>query len=448
MVLSTVITYLSGLLISRSNQCKDAKKRSFGRRLWVALSILLNLAILFFFKYFHFAALNVNRVLAPLSIQILEPSFDVLLPVGISFYTFKVLSYTIDVYRGEIQPSKNLFKYALFVSFFPQLMAGPIERPKNLIPQLDERHDFDFNRMKNGLLLMLWGYFQKMVIADRAAILVNQVYDHYSDYGMAAIILATLFFSVQIYCDFCGYSDIAIGASQIMGFKVMENFKRPYFAVSLRDFWLRWHISLSAWFRDYVYRPISVSLVKRRWKLKSTYFVSSFTVWLLTGLWHGASWNYIVWGGFHGSVQIIGDIIKPWKEKVYRALGVRTGNSSFQPGRMLITFLIVNFAWIFFRAPGAKAALLILQQIFRGGILTGIQNIGLDVSNLLIAFVSMLILLAVNLFQEYVGDWRAKLEERSRPLRWLVYIAAINAVIIFGVYGIEYDATQFFYFQF
>ncbi len=259
MAFSTLVTFLSGLLIQRSGKIKDEKKRIFQRKLWVALSFLINLSILFFFKYFNFALTNMNRLLSVVSVHILEPSFDILLPVGISFYTFQALSYTMDVYRGDIYAEKNFFRYALFVSFFPQLVAGPIERSKNLLVQLNKKHTFDFQRMKNGLLLMLWGFFQKVVIADRAAVLVNQVFDHYQNYYGFQIVIACVLFAVQIYCDFSGYSDIAIGAAQIMGFKLMDNFRQPYFSRSIQEFWRRWHISLSTWFRDYLYIPLGAA---------------------------------------------------------------------------------------------------------------------------------------------------------------------------------------------
>ncbi len=236
--LSTLITYASGLLIHRSGERQGLKK------LWVFLSFASNLAILFFFKYFDFFLDNLSAVLALGGIVLRRPGFDVVLPVGISFYTFQALSYTVDVYRREVEPEKNPFRYALFVSFFPQLVAGPIERSKNLLGQLYERHSFDPDRVREGLLLMLWGMFEKIVVADRLAMLVDHVYDNYAELPGAAIVVATVFFAFQIYSDFAGYSHIAIGAAQVMGFTLMENFRRPYLARSAADFWRRWHISL------------------------------------------------------------------------------------------------------------------------------------------------------------------------------------------------------------
>jgi D-alanyl-lipoteichoic acid acyltransferase DltB (MBOAT superfamily) len=301
MATSTAITWVSGLLIDHSRKkaeikCKedDEKKRYLARRkLWVALSFILNLSILFFFKYFDFAVKNINVVLSALNISILEPGFDVLLPVGISFYTFQALSYTMDVYRGEIYAEKNPAKYALFVSFFPQLVAGPIERSKNLLIQINERHYLEYDNVKNGLLIMVWGYFQKIVVADRAAILVNNVFENYENYAGFQIVIAAVLFAVQIYCDFAGYSSIAVGAAKVMGFRLMTNFREPYFAVSVRDFWSRWHISLSTWFKDYLYIPLGGN---RKGPLRK--YFNIIVTFLVSGFWHGADWNYIVWGGY------------------------------------------------------------------------------------------------------------------------------------------------------
>lgn len=290
---STVITWLSGLLIDRTNKSTaDLKNKIFKKKLWVGLSFASNLAILFFFKYFDFALRNLNAVLAQFNFELIQPGFDVILPVGISFYTFQALSYTMDVYRGEIYAEKNILKYALFVSFFPQLVAGPIERSKNLLKQFNEEHCFDYDRVKNGLLLMLWGFFMKLVIADRVALLVDQVYNNWEQYAGFEIVVATVFFAVQIYCDFGSYSNIAIGAAQVMGFTLMENFRQPYFATSVADFWRRWHISLTSWFRDYLYIPLGGN---RKGQLRK--YLNVMIVFVTSGLWHGASWHFVVWGG-------------------------------------------------------------------------------------------------------------------------------------------------------
>ena len=292
MALSTVLTYLSGLLIGRETRLTATveagspvyRNAIFRRKLWVFLSMISNLSILFLFKYFDFFIDNVNRVLGHLGMELLNPTFDVILPVGISFYTFQALSYTMDVYRGEIYVEKNLFKYALFVSLFPQLVAGPIERSKNLLVQINRRHTFDYERVKNGLLLMLWGFFLKLVIADRVAVIVNTVYNGYTNYHGLILAVATLFFGIQIYCDFYAYSLIAKGSAQVLGFRLMDNFKQPYFSRSIGEFWHRWHISLSTWFRDYLYIPLGGN---RKGTLRK--YINVMIVFLVSGLWHGAN---------------------------------------------------------------------------------------------------------------------------------------------------------------
>ena len=450
MTASIVITYLSGLLIHRSNQLTDEKKRNFQRKLWVALSFSSNLAILFFFKYFHFAVDSVNRALSYLNIQALHPTFDVLLPVGISFYTFQALSYTIDVYRGELAAEKNIARYALFVSFFPQLVAGPIERSKNLLPQIHERHTFDYARVKSGLLLMTWGFFQKLVIADRAAILVNQVYTEYYLYSGVQIIVATLLFAIQIYCDFSGYTDIAKGAARVLGFRLMDNFHQPYFATSVQDFWRRWHISLSQWFRDCLYIPLGGNRVSHFRK-----YINTMIVFLVSGLWHGASWSYVVWGGLHGCFQIIGELTKPAKEKLYAKLHIRTNVFSFTLVKTLTTFFLVNFAWIFFRAGGTQTAIQMIQRIFQTFSLSAFFNgslytMGLNQREFAITLLAILILFLVD-FAKYLkpdlhlGELFAR---QSLWFRWLAYFfIAIGALLVLAGLA-DYPQTQFIYFQF
>ena len=435
MAVSTVITFLSGVLIHRAGDNKGRKK------LWVALSFGANLAILFFFKYFHFAVDSLNMVLAQIGVTVLDPTFDVLLPVGISFYTFQALSYTVDVYRGQ-QPEKNLFKYALFVSFFPQLVAGPIERTGNLLAQIHNPKPFDFDRAKNGLWLMLWGYFEKLVIADRAALLVDQVYNNYAEYGSVPLVIATLLFAVQIYCDFCGYSDIAIGAAQVMGFSLRENFHRPYFATSIADFWRRWHISLSTWFRDYLYIPLGGSRCGRLKKYRNV-----MITFLASGLWHGASWTYVVWGFLHGAFQIAGDALKPLRQRVLGFFHVKTDAFSHRVLRTVFTFGLVCFCWIFFRASSVGAAWQIVRQILVGSRMLGFADMGLNAANFAVLGVAVLVLLCVSLLREKL-PLRTALARQNLWFRWGVLLCGIFAVLIFGVYGPGFDAAQFIYFQF
>lgn len=290
MLASTLVTWVTGIGVYWLKNRKNVK----GPKILLLLCLIFNLGILFIFKYLDFSVTIINKLFQYVDLPIIVNSFNLLLPVGISFYTFQALGYLIDVYRG-MKPESNILKYALFVSFFPQLVAGPIERSKNLLTQIQEmgyRKLWNKKKVTSGLIYMLWGYFLKMIIADRVAILVDQVWDSYWTYGSIALIVASVGFSIQIYCDFSSYSCIAIGAAQIMGFNLMENFDAPYFSRSIKEFWRRWHISLSTWFRDYLYIPLGgsrCSRLKRYRNLLITFLVS--------GLWHGAGLGYIVWGG-------------------------------------------------------------------------------------------------------------------------------------------------------
>ena len=297
---STVITYFSGLLLERikNNNTYDSDRKTRLKKYVVAGSFILNLGILFYFKYINFAIDTLQKLFGLVHIELNVPAFDIILPVGISFYTFQALSYTMDVYRGEIYAEKDFFQYALYVSFFPQLVAGPIERSKNLLKQLAIPQPFDFDKARDGFLLMLWGYFLKIVLADRIAIVVDTVYTDYEKYPGWYLIVATVLFAFQIYCDFAGYSTIAIGAAEILGIKLMENFNAPYTAESVADFWKRWHISLTSWFRDYLYIPLGGN---RKGKIRT--YLNRMIVFLLSGLWHGASLHFVMWGGLQRSIS-------------------------------------------------------------------------------------------------------------------------------------------------
>lgn len=445
---STIITYISGLLISYSNRDKNETRKRFKKKMWVALSFMSNLSILFFFKYFDFAVKNIARIMDLFfHFELVTPTFDVLLPVGISFYTFQALSYTVDVFREDIAAEKNIGKYALFVSFFPQLVAGPIERSKNLLTQIHEKHTFNYTRVKYGLQLMLWGLFQKIVIADRVAIVVNTVYGDYTNYEGFQIAVATVLFAVQIYCDFAGYSNMAIGAAQVMGFKLMDNFNCPYFATSIKDFWRRWHISLSSWFKDYLYIPLGGNRCSR-----FRNYVNLMITFLVSGLWHGASWNFIIWGGLHGTYQIIAHLFKPIKSKAYKLLKVKINSFSFRFGQSIVTFILVDFAWIFFRSPSALSSIEIIRRMFSsfnpwiffdGSLFT----LGLDGGEFAIMIASLCILLVVGLLKQQI-HLREVLSEQQLWFRWVVYFACIFIILLWGGYGEGYEQSNFIYFQF
>ena len=441
MALSTLITYASGLLIHRAGERQGLKK------LWVFLSFASNLAILFFFKYFDFFLDNLSVLLALGGVALKKPGFDVVLPVGISFYTFQALSYTVDVYRGEVGPERNPFRYALFVSFFPQLVAGPIERSKNLLGQLYERHDFDPDRVRAGLLLMLWGMFEKIVVADRLAMLVDHVYDNYAGLPGAAIVLATVFFAVQIYSDFAGYSHIAIGAAQVMGFTLMENFRQPYLSKSVAEFWRRWHISLSTWFRDYLYIPLGGS---RRGKGRK--YVNTMIVFLASGLWHGANWSFVIWGGLNGAYQVMGEALAPLRERACRVLRIHRDRPFWKLVRTVFTFCLVDFAWLFFRAQSFSQARGMLVHAVRNAQLSALPgqllSLKLDGPNFLLSLACVGVLLAAGLLRERHGPLRPYITRQALPVRWAFYLCGVLAVLVFGLYGPGYDARAFAYFQF
>jgi len=436
---STLITYASGLLIQKAPRHK---------KLWVALSFLSNLAILFFFKYFGFFLDNLSALTSVLGITFKRPAIDVVLPVGISFYTFQALSYTVDVYRGDVEPERNPFKYALFVSFFPQLVAGPIERSKNLLHQVSERHTFDPDRVRDGLLLMLWGMAEKIVLADRVSFLVTYVYDNYAALPGAATVLATVLFAVQIYCDFAGYSDIAIGAAQVMGFSLMENFRRPYLAKSAAEFWHRWHISLSTWFRDYLYIPLGGNR-----KGTARKYFNVMVTFLTSGLWHGASWNFVVWGGLNGAYQVAGGLLAPARERICAALHIKKDRLFWRCVRVVFTFCMIDFAWLFFRAGSLRTALDMIVHTaadFRFSGITGdaLYTLGLSQPDFTVALIAIAVLVLSDLLRERFGSLRDRLTAMPLPVRWAVYLAGVLLVMTFGIYGPGYSESQFIYFQF
>lgn len=348
---STAVTYLAGLKIEKT----DSRRL---RKLYLVSSLIINFSILFIFKYYNFINESVFAALDFLGIHWPVPNFDILLPVGISFYTFQAVGYSIDVYKGDIKAERNFGIYALFVSFFPQLVAGPIERACNLLQQFRRKFDFDAARAASGLRQMLWGYFMKVVVADRVSIYVDAVYGNVAQHTGSTLILATLLFAVQIYCDFAGYSNIAIGAARVMGFTLMENFRRPYFATSVKDFWSRWHISLSTWFRDYVYIPLGGNRVG-----PVRHLFNLFVTFVISGAWHGANWTFIAWGSLHGFYLIFAVLKNKYLPHLFekRHIAVRLANTA-------VTFVLVSFAWIFFRASGIRDAFdVIHRMIFTGG---------------------------------------------------------------------------------
>lgn len=447
---STLVTYLSGLLFSKFSNEDESKFNK--KKLVMVLCIVINLAILALFKYGNFFIDSLNSVFGLVHVTVLPSRLNLLLPVGISFYTFQALGYIIDVYRGDVEVERNFVRYALFVSFFPQLVAGPIERSKNLLKQMrgiEKINLWNARRIASGAILMVWGYFMKMVIADRAAILVDTVFDNYRMYRGTELIIAAIAFSIQIYCDFASYSIIALGAARIMGFELMENFNTPYFARNIRDFWSRWHISLSTWFKDYLYIPLGGN---RKGKARKA--LNLMIVFFVSGLWHGANWTFVAWGGIHGFYQVAADLLKNVREKIRVKLQIKTDCISWKLLQTAITYIMVVFAWIFFRADSIKDALRYIKRIFDRPSPWALFNgdlylLGLDRTEMNVLIGSLIALLVVDLIRyrrKQMLD--AFLFEQNIWFEWLVIILLIVAIYIFGEYGPAFDAKQFIYFQF
>ncbi|GAA0077849.1 MBOAT family protein [Clostridium sp. CTA-5] len=443
---STISTYLTGLLIEKSNLINEKSKSKLIKKFLILMSLFINLGILFLFKYYKFFTRGINILVSIFNITIKFPSFDFMLPVGISFYTFQALSYTIDVYRGDIKAEKNLGKYALFVSFFPQLVSGPIVKSKDLLHQFNEVHNFEYLRVKNALIQMLWGFFKKIFIADRLAIVVNTVFDSPSEYGASQIIIASIFFTFQIYCDFSSYSDIAIGAAKVMGFILPENFRQPYLSKSIKDFWRRWHITLSSWFKDYVYIPLGGNK-------KGTFrkYLNIMIVFLLSGLWHGASLTFIIWGVLHGIYEIVGGITRGIKDKIIRRYGIRKDFVSYQVLQVLTTFFLVSFAWIFFRANSFNDIKIIFRNLFlhNESILQDgtLFNLIISRDEFIVAVIGIVIVIIIDILKEKINLLEV-LSHKKIIYRWGIYISIILIIIILGVYGSGYSEQQFIYCQF
>ena len=441
---TTAVTYLSGLLLGRARKLEDREKAVRRKKAVAAASFAICLGILALFKYVHFFGEICADVLSLFGISAGPVKFDALLPVGISFYTFQALSYTVDVYRGDVEPERHFGKYALFVSFFPQLVSGPIGKSKEMLGQFDEEHRFDYDRARRGLLLMLWGYFEKVAVADRLAVLVDTVYGSPGKYAGAQVALASVFFALEIYCDFAGYSNIAVGAAQVLGFRLNRNFDRPYFSLSIKDFWRRWHITLGSWFWDYLYLPLGgnrCSKARHCWNL--------FVVFAVCGLWHGASFTFLIWGALHGLYQVFGVLLRPARQKLSAALRFSPDSPAGKLARGLFTFVLVDFAWIFFRAASPADAFLLIGGLMKPWDLSGgaLLNLGLSAPEFAAALIGIAAVLIADVLSQRL-DLRAFLLNRNAAFRWTAYLAAALIILIFGVYGSQYTAEQFIYSQF
>jgi len=417
------------------------------KRIVLTISLLLNLGILFIFKYFNFTIDTIDGIFSILGFTPGNiPNFNILLPVGISFYTFQALGYSIDVYKNKITVEKNFITYALFVTFFPQLVAGPIERTGNLLNQFKTKYVYDYDRVTNGLKLITWGMFKKVVIADRLSIFVNTVYNNPTSHEGLAFIIATVFFAFQIYCDFSGYSDIAIGSAQVLGFKLMDNFNRPYFSKSISEFWKRWHISLSTWFKDYVYIPLGGNRCSN-----SRNHFNLFITFLISGLWHGANITFILWGALNGFYLIFSIWTKEIRNKLADMIKIRRYKYIHNAWRVLCTFSLICFSWIFFRSNKISDSFYIIKCILGdfdklldfSYIKTSIASGGLSKKEFFIAVASIFVMEGIHMIQRH-GSIRHMLSGKPLFVRWITYYSIILSIIIFGVFG----TNDFIYFQF
>lgn len=425
---TTFVSYSTALMIG---------KGKVEKKLLLAIAIFVCVGILVFFKYFNFFSKSISEFFGLSGIRYQPLTFNLILPVGISFYTFQTLSYVIDVYRGTVIPEKNFGIYALFISFFPQLVAGPIERTKNLLPQLKEEQKFDYDKASYGLKLMAWGFYKKIVIADMLAVFVDRVYNNLNAFQGLSLIIPTVFFAFQIYCDFSGYSDIAIGTAKLFGIDLMHNFKSPYFSSSIKEFWSRWHISLSTWFKDYIYIPLGGN---RCGKFKHAR--NLMLTFLISGLWHGANWNYVVWGGIHGLGQII--------EGLFRKRKKAQGFNGIRILSILFVFLFCCIAWVFFRTNSLEEAGYVFCHMFNGISSPGsyIRNTFMDFQNNKSALLSLMVCLIPLFIYDFLSlkyDVIEKLGSLKLPVRWLFYTGLTVMILIFSKKG---GAAEFVYFQF
>ncbi|MDQ7026846.1 MAG: MBOAT family O-acyltransferase [Anaerolineae bacterium] len=432
---STLVDYFAARQLDSTPATQIGK-----RRLLLSLSIIVNLTVLFTFKYFNFFNESLSTVFAQVGFDYQPITHSLILPVGISFYTFQSMAYTIDVYRGRIPVETNLGIFATYVAFFPQLVAGPIERAQNLLPQFRQKYKFDYDRVVSGLRLILWGAFKKVVIADSAAVYVNKIYNGLPEFTGLPLLLATIFFTFQIYCDFSGYSDIAIGSARVMGFDLMENFRQPYLSRSIREFWQRWHISLSTWFRDYVYIPLGGN----RSSL-ARYLFNLMFVFVVSGLWHGSNWTFVIWGTLHG-LYIIAEVLYTHRNK----------QSMMRDGLLLrwfqqgLTFTLVVFAWIFFRANTLSDAQYVITNMFnfsRGyaQILHPFLNNPAPKGEflMLVAVIGFLMLVEIDSVR-----WNFQKQILKNPVfRWLIYYLAA-LIILFNYFRLLDVRPPFIYFQF
>ena len=487
---TTISTYLFALWIDKVSQNSKAKvkankanwdkeqkkkyknKIKIQKRLIMALVLVLNFGILAFLKYYNFFAGSLNDLLGIFGIAFSAPTLKLILPLGISFYTFQSMGYIVDVYREKVAPEKNPLKLALFVSFFPQIIQGPISFYDQLAHQLYEPHKFDFTRFKHGMQLILWGYFKKLVIADRAVIALTTVTDNYTAYNGTTITFTVLLYALQLYADFSGGIDISRGVAQIFGIDMAQNFRRPYFAKDINDYWRRWHITLGAWLKNYVFYPIAMSkqFINMSKNIKNTKFgntkagshiakvlptsIASLIVFLIVGIWHGANWKYVGFGLWNGLIIMISILLKPVFDFVLAKLHINPKSFLYGVFQMFRTFIVVLVGYVFDIAPSFSGAvnmikLSLFDQHIRTGI-TQICNLGVGKKDYVVLLAGMLVIFVVSVIQERNSSTslRVMLDKKPLILRWSLTLVCLVTVLIFGIYGPGYNPAEFVYMQF
>jgi len=437
--ISTLVDFYVGKQIYNTENATKRKQLLF-------VSLFVNLGFLVYFKYTNFFIESFVDSFRLFGKELEVSTLNIILPVGISFYTFQTLSYTIDIYRKQLKPTNDILAFGAFVSFFPQLVAGPIERASHLLPQFYKTYKFNYKLLKSGILLMVFGLFKKMVIADRAALYVNEVYNNVDDYGGVGYIYATLLFAFQIYCDFSGYSDIAIGLGRTMGFDLMKNFDSPYTSKSLTEFWRRWHISLSTWFRDYLYIPLGGS---KNGKYRT--YANIFIVFVVSGFWHGAAMTFIIWGALHGVILMIEKGTFKIRKRVFNKLGLQKNNFSNHLFFGLFIFIIVCFTWVFFRANSLSDSYQIVHGFFNDINLGDLFKnetylLGLKPNDFKVISIAILLLFVFEYLHRKHNIVKV-LNSQATIFRWLCYLSIVLSIIIFGIYG-DKNIQNFIYFQF
>ncbi len=434
--LSTLVDYAVGLQLAKQRNTANKKR-------WLWLSIAVNIGMLGFFKYFNFFVDNFTAAFSFFGSEINAGTLIIVLPVGISFYTFQTLSYTLDVYNNKLKPTRNFTAFAAFVSFFPQLVAGPIERAKNLLPRFFESRPFNYRQAKSGMRQILWGLFKKMVIADNCGVYADMIFDNPDQYGGATLFLGAVFFAFQIYGDFSGYSDVAIGTAKLFGFRLMDNFKVPYFSRDIAEFWRRWHISLSTWFRDYVYIPLGGSRTGKPKVIRNV-----FIVFLVSGFWHGADWSFILWGGFHAVLFLPLQLSGSNRRNLKTAALGRLLPSAREYFSILLTFFLTTVGWVFFRAESASASFAYLKSMFIGffDVETFVQSATFLQNKTGVVLPVLIIMMLAMEWWSRAGTYGLEVAALKLPtaLRWLLYAALVFIILMFQVT----TQTPFIYFQF